>query len=142
MFVELFMIIEALKIVKKGSEVFDDGVKIVGKFQNKDVIRTAHSSENRGSSARDEGIDNKEYIEILKKACNFKLKEDNIYDIIYKNANGNYDMLVIAVSEKTITIITILQQNRLSANYHIKPGDLKILSEKFNITHVDITEQY
>ena len=106
-------------------------------FQNKDVIRTTHSTENRGNTARDEGITNKDYIEILRKACTFKLKEDKIYDIVYKNKNDKYDLLVIAVALKTITIITILQQDRLSPNYHIKPGDVKILSEKLNIIYLE-----
>lgn len=39
MLVEYTMIIEALKIVKKGSEVsYLIGTKFVGKFQNKDVV--------------------------------------------------------------------------------------------------------
>lgn len=141
MFVELFMIIEALKIVKKGSEVSDlAGTKLVGKFQNKDVFRTVHSSEVRKDKERDYGLYNKDYIDILKKSCTEKLKSGEIYNIMYKNSKGKYDMIVLGVNDTTITIITILQQDRLSPNYNIKPGDVKIISEKLNIIYLECLE--
>ena len=141
MLVEYTMIIEALKIVKKGSEVSDLlGTKLVGKFQNKDVVRTVHSSEVRKDKERDYGLDNKDYIDILKKSCTEKLKSGEIYNIMYKNSKGKYDMIVLGVNDTTITIITILQQDRLSPNYNIKPGDVKIISEKLNIIYLECLE--
>lgn len=141
MLVEYTMIIEALKIVKKGSEVSDLlGTKLVGKFQNKDVVRTVHSSEVRKDKERDYGLYNKDYIDILKKSCTEKLKSGEIYNIMYKNSKGKYDMIVLGVSDVKITIITILQQDRLSPNYNIKPGDVKIISEKLNIIYLECLE--
>lgn len=135
------MIIEALKIVKKGSEVSDLlGTKLVGKFQNKDVVRTVHSSEVRKDKERDYGLYNKDYIDILKKSCTEKLKSGEIYNIMYKNSKDKYDMIVLGVNDTTITIITILQQDRLSPNYNIKPGDVKIISEKLNIIYLECLE--
>jgi hypothetical protein len=139
MIVEYTMLLEALKIVKKGSEVSDlTGTKSVGKFQNKDVVRTVHSSEVRKDKERDYGLDNTDYINILKKSCTEKLKSGEIYNIMYKNSKGKYDMIVLGVNDTTITIITVLQQDRLSPNYNIKPGDIKILSEKLNIIYLEV----
>jgi hypothetical protein len=139
MIVEYTMLLEALKIVKKGSEVSDlTGTKSVGKFQNKDVVRTVHSSEVRKDKERDYGLDNTDYINILKKSCTEKLKSGEIYNIMYKNSKGKYDMIVLGFNDKTITIITVLQQDRLSPNYNIKPGDIKILSEKLNIIYLEV----
>ena len=139
MIVEYTMLIEALKIVKKGSEVSDlTGTKSVGKFQNKDVVRTVHSSEVRKDKERDYGLDNTDYINILKKSCTEKLKSGEIYNIMYKNSKGKYDMIVLGVNDTNITIITVLQQDRLSPNYNIKPGDIKILSEKLNIIYLEV----
>ncbi len=141
MIVEYTMIIEALKIVKKGSEISNStGTKLVGKFQNKNVVRTVHSSEVRKDKERDYGLYNKDYIDILKKSCTEKLKSGEIYNIMYKNSKGKYDMIVLGVNDTTITIITILQQDRLSPNYNIKPGDVKILSEKLNIIYLGCLE--
>lgn len=51
-------------------------------------------------------------------------------------------MLVLGVSDTTISIITVLQQNRLSPNYNIKPGDVKIISEKLNIIYLECSENF
>lgn len=87
-------------------------------------------------------MDNKDYIDILKKSCSEKLKSGEIYNIMYKNSKGKYDMLVLWVSDTTISIITVLQQNRLSPNYNIKPGDVKIISEKLNILYLECSENF
>ena len=59
---------------------------------------------------------------------------------MYKNSKGKYDMIVLGVGDVKITIITILQQDRLSPNYNIKPGDVKIISEKLNIIYLECLE--
>ena len=129
MYIEYILINEALKIVKKSSEINNiEDNRIIGKFQNKNVIRTKHTKELRDSGEpRDDGLDNKDIINILKKSFTTKLKSNETYNLTYKNSNDNYDMIIFVVTDNDIVIKTILQQDRISPNYKFKKVILKLL---------------
>ena len=138
MYIEYILINEALKIVKKSSEINNiEDNRIIGKFQNKNVIRTKHTKELRDSGEpRDDGLGNKDIINILKKSFTTKLKTNETYNLTYKNSNDNYDMIIFIVTDNDIVIKTILQQDRISPNYKFKQGDIKVISEMFKMNFI------
>ena len=87
MYIEYILINEALKIVKKSSEINNiEDNRIIGKFQNKNVIRTKHTKELRDSGEpRDDGLDNKDIINILKKKenCEPNLTFNSLFSLIF-----------------------------------------------------------
>lgn len=136
MFGYYLRLLEALRVVKKASRVNnDEESEIIGTIRNKEIIRTKHTKEFRGSEVRDRDMTNKDYFEIIKKEFD-KLNSNGTYVIDYKNKNDKYDSLVIAVKSDKIVIITIVQQNRDKPNYKFKPGDTKLISESLDIIFI------
>lgn len=145
MFLEYLYLQEALRLVKKGSEVedSDSNSEKIGRFQNKDVFRTTHTKDVRDKTKviRDEGITNKDYIDILKKGTESTgkaLEAGKIYNINFKNSQGKYDMLIASVFTDKIIIVTILQQSRNSPNYFSKPEDIKLIAEMNNTEIIEL----
>lgn len=132
---------EALRIVKKSSETSTDDT-VIGKFQNREVIKTSHLGDIRGDKSRDNNLSNEDLIKILKSIhIDKKLENNKYYNIVYKNNEGKYNMIIIHVEENKIRIVTIIQQNRKTDNYSIKPGDIKLVIEsKYNNNVLEIIE--
>jgi hypothetical protein len=131
---------EALKIIKKGSEVSDDDV-IIGKFQGKNIIKTKHLKDIRDkeTSGRGDGISNEEFISILKRLPITKKLENGYYNLVYKE-NEKYNMIIIFVDQISIRLITVLHQNRNYDNFKTKPGDTKLIIENIEIEVIELVE--
>lgn len=87
-------LLEAMSIVSKGTTVNNiDDKTIIGKFQNKDVIKTNHVYDIRkgDSKERSDNISNEEFIDILKRMKLDKKLQNKYYSITYKNKNNKYD---------------------------------------------------
>ena len=130
-FREYLELLEGLKLVTKGTDVNTDDSNIIGKFQNKDVIKTNHTYDIRKDSdiPRNDGITNKEFIDILKKAANGEKLKNSYYNIQFKNKNNKYDDLIFYVDDKSIRLITVIQHNRSKPTYKSKDSDISIILE-------------
>ncbi len=122
-------LLEGLKIVKKGTDINTDISNKIGRFQNKDVIKTNHTYDNRKDSniPRNDGISNKEFIDILKKASDGKKLINSYYNIQFKNSNNKYDDLIFYVDDRSIRLITVIQHNRDKPTYKAKDSDISII---------------
>ena len=68
MFSYYLRILEAIRIVKKATQINDDEEsEIIGSIKNKEIIRTKHTKDLRGLESRDKDISNKDYFDIIKK---------------------------------------------------------------------------
>ena len=120
-------------VVSKGTKANDiEDKTIIGKFQNKDVIKTNHVYDIRkgDSKERSDSISNEEFIDILKRMKLDKKLQNKYYHITYKNKNNKYDNLVFVVDDKTIRFVTVIQQNRNKPTYKSKDGDIEMLIER------------
>ena len=125
-------LLEALKIVKKSTSVNDiTDDNIIGKFQNKDVIKTNHLYDIRkgDTTSRSDNISNAEFIDILKRLPLDKKLQNKYYSVTFKNSLGKYDNIVFHVDETTIRFVTVIQQNRNKPNYKSKSDDITMIVE-------------
>ncbi len=124
-------LLEAMRVVSKGTEVNDVDKTVIGRFQNKDVIKTNHVYDIRkgDSKERSYSISNEEFINILKRMKLDKKLQNKYYSVTYKNENDKYDNVVFVVDDKTIRFVTVIQQNRNNLNYKSKEGDIQVLLE-------------
>ena len=124
-------LLEGITIVKKGTVVNTDDSNIVGRFQNRDVVKSSHTYDSRDASniARNDGISNTEFLDILKKIPNDTKLKEGMYNVQFKNKNNKYDDLVFSVSNNSIVFVTVIQQNRNKPSYKSKPSDISIILE-------------
>lgn len=124
-------LLEAMRIVSKGTEVNDVDKTVIGRFQNKDVIKTNHVYDIRKGDTKERSysISNEEFINILKRMKLDKKLQNKYYSVTYKNNNDKYDNVVFVVDDKTIRFVTVIQQNRNSPNYKSKENDIQVLVE-------------
>ncbi len=159
-FKQLFILSEALKIVKKASDTkelpkyddklnkdkpFDD-IGVIGNVEGFEVVKTKHIKDVRSyeTNARDAGMSNEFIIGLIKK---FLKKEKNpkkaYYHLFYKDGE-TYNDLVVFCDDTRISIITVMQHNRKSPeDYKItKTSDLKVVLERLQpqIIYLDLTE--
>lgn len=122
-------LLEAMRIVSKGTEVNDVDKTVIGRFQNKDVIKTNHVYDIRKGDTKERSysISNEEFINILKRMKLDKKLQNKYYSVTYKN--DKYDNVVFVVDDKTIRFVTVIQQNRNNPNYKSKEGDIQVLLE-------------
>jgi len=123
MYRELFT--EALRIKKKASsdnrqkhiddihqkEIDDHLVGIIGDIN---VIKTHHTKEVRtgDSRSRDDGVANDLLLNVFRKLFlkpTFKPREK--YAVVYKNTKKKWDVMVVELRNKVLSIITIIKKN-------------------------------
>jgi hypothetical protein len=127
-------LLEALRIIKKASEIIDNpDTEVIGKVDNREVIKTKHLGDARGActgTPRDAGLSSKDIIGVLIKANNqSRFKDNNYYNIQYKNKNDTWDAMTVAIAPGKIVIVTIIQHSRKDATYKAKPTDITSIVE-------------
>jgi len=127
-FKELFQ--EALRIKQKASskpdkrqnimkDIHDKEVDdyLVGEIGDITIKKSRHSKEIRDGdfAGRDAGIANDLLLSVFRKLfMKPEFRPRKRYAIVFKNAKGKWDLMVVELNKKELTIITIIKKNATS----------------------------
>ncbi len=148
-----FELQEALRIVQKVDKAkYQDRLnrekqlqthsQKIGAVNGYTIITSAHVKDARDyeQSARDAGMDKKEYLRIIdkffKKVPN---PENKIYNVFYRqNGKGKYNELIISVEDKKITVVTIIQHLQPTPDkYRIRKGQVQTIVEGMILVYIE-----
>jgi len=108
------------------------GVVPEGPWQGYKIIRTSHLDDPRNPPSeiqRDQGVDCKFFDEIAKALFRKRplgLKSGQ-YAIFWTNSRGTQNAMVdIKAEKKTITFVTMIQQNKPMNKYRVRSGTVKL----------------
>jgi len=125
MFRELFK--EALRIKQKASQKPDKRQNIMRDIHDKEVDdyligeigditikKSKHSKEIRDGdfASRDSGVANDLLLSVFRKLfLKPEFRPRKKYAVVFKNAKGKWDLMVVELNRKELTIITIIKKN-------------------------------